>query len=152
MPDTSPLTQAGYDALRSQAACAAATAGAWDEWLKVSCLERNGGHGWLLVCEPGSDAVLVCEHCPAGADDLLPGDAAALCAVLTWDGQDVSIAFAAHDSDRRIEIPVTAQVRTRTYDVPGCVPETDAWIDLAVRPGRRPSPGTLPAIRPGSDL
>ncbi|MDA8320424.1 MAG: hypothetical protein M0030_11535 [Actinomycetota bacterium] len=123
---------------------------AWDEWRKESCAERNGGHVWLLVCEPGSDAVLVCEHCPADADDLLPGDSAALCASLTWDGQDVSILFAAHDSDRHIEIPVSAQVQTRTYDVPGCVPETDAWIDLAVCPDYLPAPDTLPAIKSAS--
>jgi hypothetical protein len=149
VPDTRAAitTDAGHDT-----AASGELALAWDEWRKESCLERTGGHVWLLVCHPDIDAALVCEHCPAGAEDLLPADAAALCADLTWDGQDVSIAFAAHDSDRHIEIPVTAQVQTRTYDVPGCLPETDAWIGLAVRPDRRPAPAALPAIKPGRDL
>lgn len=56
---------------------AAETAWAWDQWVIVSCAERNRGHQWWLDWDEEDGLWLHCQYCPAGVDELYP------------DGQDL---------------------------------------------------------------
>lgn len=82
---------------------------AWQQWAAESCVERHGGHLWVLELGDPDDEPYVgvyCESCPATGDDLLTD----LPVYLGLDYEDFTVAEGLHTADRYLTIPVDIEV------------------------------------------
>ena len=110
----------------------ACTQEAWRQWEIYSCVERNGGHDWILLLEEPDDghgnASLECEHCPVGVDDIFPDGQE----FLYFNDGAIWVEDGRHNSQDEMKIPVTVNVWSHHYNNPD-FNEWDAGIDLEKR-------------------
>jgi hypothetical protein len=108
---------------------------AWRQGEMHSCVERHGGHLWVLSGEAPAEewdgVELGCSYCCAGVDDLIPDG----CDLIFGDLNGVEIRSGRHDSGGEFEIPVKVKLDFDEHFNPHemIYPEYDAWIVVEPR-------------------
>lgn len=102
---------------------------AWRQWELHSCVERHGGHRWILTGEhPDDDSTvgLDCDYCPATSHDLCPD----IIELLEADIGEIKIRDGKHDYPRPFAVPVKAWIESQRYSSPWDWDEWDWWMEV----------------------